>query len=338
MIRKIRWGILSTGGIAHAFAQAVQVSQTGVLAAVASRKESSALEFARQYQIPYYYGSYGELLRDPEVDAVYIAPPHPFHAEWAIEAAKNKKHILCEKPMTMTLRATDRVVEAARKNRVFLMEAFMYRCHPQTARLVELLRKKTVGEVKLIEAAFCFNRPFDLKHRLWNAKLGGGGILDIGCYPVSMARLLAGAATGKPFLNPEVVAGTALIGQKSRVDELAIASLRFPGGILAELCCGTGLARGVGVTVWGSKGKIHLPSPWHPGRWSKGLSTIEIQYYDKKKPNSLKVIERGNLYALEADEVGRCLAKGLRESPRMSWADSLSNIKTLEQWLIKAHA
>ncbi len=333
MNRKVRWGILSTGGIAHAFAQALKVSQTGVLTAVASRQEESALNFARQYQAPYYYGSYGELLRDPEVDAVYIAPPHPFHAEWAIEAAKNKKNILCEKPMTMTLRDTTRVVEAARKNRVFLMEAFMYRCHPQTEKLAGLLRKKTVGEVKLIEAIFSFERPMDLKHRLWNAKLGGGGILDLGCYPVSMVRLLAGAAAGQPFLNPEEVVGTALIGKKSGVDELAIASLKFPNGVLAELCCGTQLQRGVGVTVWGSKGKIHVPVPWHPGRWQKGISTIEVHLYGKKTPKILKITERGNLYALEADEAGRCIAKGLKESPRMSWADSLGNMKTMECWL-----
>jgi predicted dehydrogenase len=338
MARKIRWGILSTGGIAHAFAQALKVSQTGVLTAVASRQEQSAFEFARQYQAPYCYGSYGELLDDPQVDAVYIAPPHPYHAEWAIKTAKAGKAVLCEKPLTMDARETQKVLEAARKCRVFLMEAFMYRCHPQTEKLVQLVRRKAVGEVKLIESVFSFDRPANLKHRLWNPKLGGGGILDLGCYPASMSRLLAGAAAGKPFLNPEVVAGTAKIGKKSRVDELAVASLRFPNGILAQLCCGMSLQRGVGVTVWGTKGKIHAPSPWHPGRWSKGVSTIEIQLYDEKKPKILKLVKPLNLYAMEADEVGRCLLKGLRESPRMSWADSLGNAKTLDQWLRSAHS
>lgn len=337
MAPKIRWGILSTGGIAHAFAQALKVSQTGVLTAVASRQEKSAFDFSRQYQAPYYYGSYGELLGDPQVDAVYIAPPHPFHAEWVLEAAKAGKAVLCEKPLTMSPRETQRVLETARKHRVFLMEAFMYRCHPQTENLVQLVRRRAVGEVKLIESVFSFNRPVDLKHRLWNPKLGGGGILDLGCYPASMSRLLAGAAAGKPFLNPEVVSGTAKIGKKSRVDELAVASLRFPNGILANLCCGMSLQRGVGVTVWGTKGKIHAPSPWHPGRWSKGVSTIEIQLYDQKKPKVLKLVKPLNLYAMEADEVGRCLRKGLRESPRMSWADSLGNAKTLDQWLRSAH-
>jgi predicted dehydrogenase len=337
MAQKIRWGILSTGGIAHAFAQALKVSQTGVLTAVASRDEKTAFAFAKQYQAPYAYGSYGELLQDTEVDAVYIAPPHPFHAEWAIEAAKAKKHILCEKPLTMTVKDTARVLEAAKKHRVFLMEAFMYRCHPQTERLVQLVRQKAVGEVKLIESVFSFNRPQDLKHRLWNKKLGGGGILDIGCYPASMARLLAGAASGKPFLNPSVVAGTGVISESSPIDELSAASLKFPNGVLAQIFCGLSLAKGVGVTVWGSKGKMHAPSPWHPGRWTKGVSTIEIQLYDKK-PKVLKVVKALNLYAVEADEVGRCLLKGLQQSPLMSWADTLGNAKTLEAWLKAVHS
>ncbi len=337
MIHKIRWGILSTGGIAHAFAEALKVSQTGVLTAVASRKEESAFEFAKQYQAPYHYGSYGDLLQDPQVDAVYIAPPHPFHAEWAIEAAKYGKAILCEKPLTMTLRDTSRVVEAARKYRVFLMEAFMYRCHPQTEELARLVCQKAVGEVKLIESVFSFDRPVNLSHRLWNAKLGGGGILDIGCYPASMARRMAGAAMGKTFADPVTVTGTGVISKYSPVDELAGASLKFSKGILAQIFCGLSLAKGVGVTIWGSKGKIHAPTPWHPGRWSKGVSTIEVQLYEKK-PKTLKIIEPLNLYALEADEVGRCLSKGLKESPRMSWADSLGNMKTLELWLKAVHS
>jgi predicted dehydrogenase len=335
MTRKIHWGILSTGNIARTFAEAVLQSRTGRLIAVASRSQTQAKVFGNSFRIPRTYGKYKELLQDPDVDAVYIATPHPFHIEWAIEAAKQKKHIFCEKPLTINLREALRVVEAARKNQVFLMEAFMYRCHPQTRTLVELIKKKTIGDLRLIQARFCFDRPVDLKSRLFNKKLGGGAILDIGCYPVSMARLLAGVAMGKSFLDPEVVMGTALIGKKSRVDELAIASLRFPGGILAELCCGIRLGRGVGVTLWGSKGRIHVPSPWHPGRWSKGISTIEVALYDKKKPKILKIKETRNLYALEVDEVGRCLSKGRKESPNMSWADSLGNMKTIEQWLRK---
>ena len=237
----------------------------------------------------------------------------------------------------MTLKDTAKVLEATRKHRVFLMEAFMYRCHPQTARLVQLIRQKAVGEVKLIESVFSFDRPVNVKHRLWNKKLGGGGILDIGCYPASMARLLAGAASGKPFLNPTVVMGTGLLSPLTGVDEMAVASLQFPNGVLGQLCCGTRLSKGVGVTIWGSKGKIHAPTPWHPGRWSKGISTIEVQIYEKK-PKVFKITEKQNLYGLEADEVGRCLQLGLKESPRMSWEDTLGNMKTLERWLKAVHS
>ena len=224
-MKLLHWGIITTGHIADIFAGGVKASKMGLLAAVASRSMDSAKKFARRHHIPKAYGHYGDLLKDPSVEAVYIAPPHPLHAEWTLKAAKAGKHILCEKPLTMNHRDGVRVVEAARKNRVFLMEAFMYRCHPQTAKLVELIRKKVIGDVRLIQAAFCFEAPVDVQHRLFNPRLGGGGILDIGCYPVSVARLVAGAALGKPFAEPLEVKGTAVIGAKSRVDEIALASL-----------------------------------------------------------------------------------------------------------------
>src|ERR1039458_5902085 len=136
-----------------------------------------------------------------------------------------------------------RMVEAARKNRVFLMEAFMYRCHPQTEKLVELIRGNILGKIRYIRASFCFEAPLDLKHRLFNPGLGGGAILDVGCYPVSMARRVAGARrgreapVGRPFVQPLEVRGSAVRGSKSQVDERALGVLKFPGGILAEISC-----------------------------------------------------------------------------------------------------
>ncbi len=331
--KKVNWGILSTGVIAREFAEALKYTKTGKLLAVASRARASASNFAEEFKIPLAYGSYQALLDDPEVEAVYIATPHPYHAEWSIRAARAGKHVLCEKPLTMNFREAREVVMAAKANRVFLMEAFMYRCHPQTARLVELVEKKTVGEVRLIQTYFCFERPVDLMHRLFNKKLGGGGILDIGCYPVSMARRLAGAALGKPFLDPVKVAGTGVIGKKSRVDEMALASLQFPNGVLAEVGCGIRLDRGVGVTVWGSKGRIHTPSPWHPGRWSNGVSEILIYPGGQAKSRRLKLVEKRMAFTIEADVVGEAILKGKKEAAPMPWADSLGNMRTLELWL-----
>ena len=337
-MKPIHWGILSTGRIAGLFAQAVRRSKTGQLTAVGSRTGISARKFAKQYKIPSAHGSYQGLLEDPKVEAVYIAPPHPFHAEWAVKAAEAGKHILCEKPLTMDYPDAVKVVEAARKNRVFLMEAFMYRCHPQTAKLVELVRKKAIGELRLIQAVFCFDNNVELEHRLFNRRLGGGGILDIGCYPVSMARLLAGAAQGLPFAEPVEVKGAAWVGKKSKVDEIALASLKFPGDILAELSCGIRVDRGHSmVHLYGSKGRLTVPSPWF-AKWNAGTSHFLLQKAGSSKISRIPVHCDRHLYTVEADTVAECLRKGLRESQSMSWADTLGNMKVLDLWRKSAGA
>ncbi|HVM32585.1 MAG TPA: Gfo/Idh/MocA family oxidoreductase [bacterium] len=332
MNRKINWGILSTGHIAELFAKAVLESKTGILGAVASRQPAQAERFARKHKIPMAYGSYRELLRDPFVDVVYIATPHSFHAEWAQAAARAGKHILCEKPLTLHYPAARRVIQAAKHHKVFFMEAFMYRCHPQTAKLVELVKKKAVGELKLIQASFCFERPLDLKGRLFNRALGGGAIWDVGCYPVSMARLLAGAAKGLPFVEPLEVKGVGLVGAQSRVDEFALGSLKFPGGILAELSCANRVRRPVGVTLYGTKGSIQVPSPWHADRFDPKGAKIRV-LRDGRKPLEITLRSGQSLYSLEVDAVGSALRKGAMESPFMPWNDSLGNAKVLDAWM-----
>jgi predicted dehydrogenase len=299
---------------------------------VASRASAPAEAFARRHKIPMAYGSYKKLLHDPFVDAVYIGTPHSFHAEWAQAAARAGKHILCEKPLTLHYPAARRVIQAAKNHKVFFMEAFMYRCHPQTAKLVELVKQKVIGDLKLIQASFCFERPVDLKGRLFNRALGGGAIWDVGCYPVSMARLLAGAAKGLPFAEPLEVKGLGLVGAQSRVDEFALASLKFPGGILAELSCANRVKRPVGVSLFGSKGWIHVPSPWHADRFDASAAKIQV-YREGFKPQEINLHSRQSLYSLEVDAVGAALKKGWRESPFMTWNDSLGNAKVLDAWM-----
>ncbi len=327
----LRWGILSTGHIAHTFAQSLEDSRTGRLVAVGSRTLRSARAFAKRWKAARAYGSYGELLDDPQVEALYIAPPHPFHAPWSLKALQAGKHVLCEKPLAMDYRQALRVVEAARRHKVFLMEAFMYRFSPQTRRLVELVRRKAVGEVRFIRASFCFEAALDLKGRLFNPRLGGGGILDVGCYPLSMARLLAGAALGRPFAEPLEVAGVGVLGKKSRVDEWAAATLKFPGGILAELSCGIRLPRRTMVEVQGSLGTLTVSSPWF-GRWKGSTNHILLQKKDREKPLRLPVHNGRNLYTREADAVAECLARGKRQCPSMTWQDTLGNMKVLDRW------
>ena len=221
---RLQWGILGTGRIARAFASALQVSHTGRLVAAGSRTAEAAAKFAADFGGIRAHASYEALLADPAVQAVYIGTPHDSHAGLTIRAAQAGKHILCEKPLALSRAQADRAVAAARMHGVFLMEAFMYRCHPQTAKVAELIRGGAIGEVRLIQSAFCFNRPVDPAHRLFNRELGGGGILDIGCYPASVARFVAGAAEGRPFAEPVEFHGTGCVHPVAGVDVLAAAT------------------------------------------------------------------------------------------------------------------
>ena len=194
------------------------------------------------------------LSNDPGVDAVYVSTPHPMHAEWAIRCVEAGKHVLCEKPMTLNEADTMAVVEAARRNDVFLMEAFMYRCHPQTERLVELLRSGVIGDVKLVRATFGFRGAYDPEERHLANALGGGGILDLGCYTVSMSRLVAAVALGVEVAEPREVHAVGHVGPETRVDEYTAATLLFDGDIVAEVSCGVRLAMGSEVRVHGTGG------------------------------------------------------------------------------------
>jgi predicted dehydrogenase/aryl-alcohol dehydrogenase-like predicted oxidoreductase len=330
MAEELRWGIISTGGIAHTFARGLAHSSTGQLLAVGSRCQETAAKFGREFGVPRCYGSYEALLADREVEAVYIATPHPMHAEWAIKAAEARKHILCEKPLSINHAEAMAVVEAAQRNDVFLMEAFMYRCHPQTAELLRLIRSKAIGEVRVIQATFGFHSGWSETGRLLNNALGGGGILDVGCYCTSMSRLIAGAATGKDFAEPIDVKGCARIG-KTDVDEWAIASLRFPGDIVAQLATGVQVSLENVVRVFGSEGYILVPQPWIPST-EGGTTKIVLHRKGEKEPQEIPVATDRWLYSIEADTVAANIGKRQAPPPAMTWADTLGNLKTLDRW------
>ncbi|GCE11760.1 aldo/keto reductase [Tengunoibacter tsumagoiensis] len=325
MSQKLSWGIIGTGGIARAFAKGLANSKTGQLIAIGSRSQESAESFGESWQVPRRYGSYEQLLADNEVQAVYISTPHPEHAEWAIKAAEAGKHILCEKPLSLNAYYGMAIVEAAQRNNVFLMEAFMYRCHPQIARLVELVQAGAIGEVRVIEASFAFQAGFNPESRLFSNELGGGGILDVGCYCTSLARLVAGAATGKPFAEPTKVRATGYVG-KSNVDEYTTASLSFPGNIVAQLLTGVSVNADNTVCIYGSEGSIFLPNPWVPS----GETKIIVRHKGVAQAEEIIIPDAGDLYGLEADTVARYLAE--KQSPTMSWEDTLGNLRTLDQW------
>ena len=328
---KIAWGIMGTGMIAHTFANGLAKSRTGKLVAVGSRTQKSADSFAAEFAPIRAHGSYEALLADPDVQAVYISTPHPSHAEWCIKAARAKKHILCEKPLTMNHAEAMVVIEAAREHGVFLMEAFMYRCHPQTARLVELVRSGAIGQVGVIHATFSFHGAYNPEGRLFKNELGGGGILDVGCYTTSISRLVAGAAQGLPFVNPLQVSGCARLDATTGTDLYALGTAKFPGGILGQLACGVALDQDEGLRVFGTEGSIRIPGPYLVAK-EGGASTIFLKRKDEEKPQEIVIETEDYLYGLEADSVGDALAQGKLESAHVSLDDTLGNMKALDKW------
>ena len=271
---------------------------------------------------------YANLLDDKSVDAVYIATPHPMHAEWAIRAAEAGKHVLCEKPIGMNAAEADAIIDAARRHDVFLMEAFMYRTHTQTEALTKLVRSGEVGKIRLIEASFGYARAFDPTLRQYDPALGGGGILDVGCYPVSMARLIAGAVAGKPFADPLTVQGAGYLGATG-VDEWAAATLTFPDGLIAQVATGVALAQANVVHLFGTEGRIEVASPWWCSGRQGGRGVITVTRTGEE-PREVVVETEDWLYAIEADTVALHVAD--RQSPAMSWDDSLGNMRALDAW------
>ncbi len=328
MADKLNWGIIATGNIAHKFAAGLADSRTGRLVAVGSRTQQSADEFADEFDVPHRHASYEDLLADDEVDAVYISTPHPMHPEWTIKAAEAGKHILCEKPLALNHAQAMAAIQAAREHDVFLMEAYMYRCHPQTHRLIELVREGAVGEVRMVRAAFSFHSGSGPDSRIFDPRLGGGGILDVGGYPVSVARLIAGVAAGKDFEEPVEFKGCAHIGETG-VDEWALATLRFPGGILAELGCGVRLSMENPIVVFGSEGRIEVPWAWIPAR--EGGET-SILLHRGGETEEITVRTDRWLYGIEADAVAENLERRQGAWPAMSWQDTLGNMKALDRW------
>lgn len=331
MAERLNWGIIATGGIARAFAGGVAHSQSGRVVAVGSRTLASAEKFAGEFGIPRAHGSYEALFADPAVEAVYIATPHPQHVEWVVRAAAAGKHVLCEKPLGLTCAEAAMAVEACQARGVLLMEAFMYRCHPQTAKIVELVRTGALGEVRLVQAAFGFANAFDPTNRFWNKALGGGGILDVGCYPVSFARLVAGVATGAAFADPVAVSGAVQRHPETGVDMWAAATLRFAGGLVAQVSTSIAVTQDNSARIYGSEGWLHVPEPWIPPRQG-GAAKIYL-YRGWQQPPEEIVIENDRwLYSLEADAFAAALAAGAREVPQMSPADTLGNMAVLDAW------
>jgi len=313
MAEQLRWGILATGSIARQFARGLAVSRTGTLHAVGSRSLATAEGFAREHG-GRGYASYQAVLDDPSVEAVYIALPHHMHEEWTIKAAQAGKGILCEKPFTLNSLEATTGISVVREQGVFFMEAFMYRCHPQTQKLVELVRGGAIGKLLNINLEFGFAAGEDWDNFRADGALGGGGLMDVGTYCVSMARLLAGEEPDRLSYTADLTRG---------YDAQGSGCLHFPSEVTAHFACGIHAQLRNDVRVYGTEGWISVDQPWkcregaiHLQRNGEDAHTFEITSTNDE------------LYALEADAVARFWEA--KECPYMTVEDTLGQMRALD--------
>jgi predicted dehydrogenase len=325
------WGVIGTGAIATDFVRALSHAKRSRVLGVCGSTPDKARAFAKKHGVPLAEPSLDALLQRPEIQAIYVATPHPLHEPLSIECIEAGKHVLCEKPLALDAAGVQRMLEAARRRGTFLMEAYMYRCHPLMQALVGELRAGTLGRVSHVRADFGFRTRRVAESRVFNPALGGGAILDVGGYPLSLVRLIAGVVAGSDVAEPDALHGTAFRGPTG-VDEVASASLRFGSGMTAEIACAVRHELGTRVVIFGENGRLVLPNPWLPAGNRQGRATTLVVHLDDRAPQGIEVRAPAPSYALEADLVANSLPAHEAPWPAMSWADSLGNARALDAW------
>jgi predicted dehydrogenase len=314
MAESLKWGILATGSIAKQFANGLKVSKTGTLVAVGSRSIETAKAFTDQHGGKP-YASYEEVLADKEVEAVYIATPHHMHYDWTIRCAEAGKAILCEKPFTLNAIEAQRALNEVKKNKAFFMEAFMYRCHPQTLRVKELVDSGAIGDVQMINAEFGFAAGREWNNFRADGTVGGGGLMDVGTYCVSYARLMFGKEPIRTHYVAEIT--------EKGYDATGSGILGFEGGGSAHFGTGVHVNLRNDVTIYGTAGRIHVPNPW---KCRDGNVTVEK--YGGETTHFTYNSTNDELYGIEADTVAQFLEA--KECPYMTIEDTINNMKALD--------
>ncbi len=327
----LQFGVIGTGEIAADFCEALTRSDRCRVVNVAGTSAEKSRAFAQRFQLERSSEDLHALLLDPAVDVVYVATPHPLHESQALACIEMGKHVLCEKPMTVDAASTERVIEAARRRGVFLMEAYMYRCHPLIPALLARLTAGEIGEVRHVRADFGFRVPRDPKGRLFDLKLGGGGILDVGGYPMSLVRLIAGVSSGKPFAEPTRLHAVGFRGPTG-TDELSTAVLAFDSGLSAQLTCAVHHRVGTEVVLYGEVGQIVIADPWIPKGTRQGLETSFVIKREGQTDETVSVATDRATYAIQAEVVADSLPALEAAWPAMGWQDSLGNMRALDAW------
>jgi predicted dehydrogenase len=331
MTSSAKFGVIGTGGIAADFCEALRGSTSCEVVSVVGSSAEKGAAFAQRFALPRSAASLNELLSDPAVDVVYVATPHPLHEAQALACIEMGKHVLCEKPLTVDAASTERVIQAARQRQVFLLEGYMYRCHPLLRALLERVQNGDIGELRHIKADFGFRVPRDPQGRLFDLKLGGGGILDVGGYCMSFARLLAGVVSGKPFAEPTRIEAVGFEGPTG-ADEITTALVAFASGLSATLTCAVHHRVGSEAVLYGESGKIVLPDPWIPQGVRQALETSFRVEREGVASETVTIHTTRPTYALQAELVAASLQNLEAPWPAMSWADTLGNMRALDAW------
>jgi predicted dehydrogenase len=320
----LRWGILGAGAIAKRFCSDVKPLGDHKLQAVGSRDQAKADAFGDQFEISTRHSSYEALVADPDVDVIYVATPHTFHKEHSLLALRAGKPVLCEKPFTINLAEAEEVVAEARKLGVFLMEGMWSRCFPIMAKAREFAKSGDIGSARMIEADFGFRggklgadnllEGFNPEGRLFNPALGGGALMDVGVYPISLAMMFFGA--------PAQVASLGVLGSTG-VDENTGVLLQFPGNEIGLLSTSLQVNTPQKATILGTDGRIEIHSPW----WKPSVLTV---YRNGKDPERIELPFEGGGFQFEAMHVADCLRAGKLESDIIPLDGSLAVMKTLD--------
>ncbi len=341
----LRWGLLSTARINKALIPPLRASKRNKLVAVASRSQSSAETYAREWKIPRALGSYDDLLGDPEIDVIYNPLPNGLHAEWTIKALRAGKHVLCEKPMATTTEDVDAIIAASKETGKVVAEAFMYRHHPQTLKVKELVDDGKLGKLQMVKGSFTFVLKREGDIRLDKA-LVGGSIWDLGCYPISYARMVIGAEPLEVFgwqvsHRPERIQSAELVEAQSGsrsvipskgeagVDLSFIGQMRFANDVHAQFDCGFISPEHSFIEIIGAEGTLNIPDPFKPGKKGKIYLTRE----GKTTPVEIKGQE---LYSGEVEDMADAILLG--KPPRVSLDDSRGNVATIVALLESAQS
>jgi xylose dehydrogenase (NAD/NADP) len=315
-VRKVRWGIISTANIGQAAViPAIQSSRNGEVVALASRDARKATEFASKMSIPRICPDYEALLALDDIDVVYIPLPNSLHQEWAIKSAEAGKHILCEKPLALSSTECAEMNEASKRNGVKLMEAFMYRFHPRTQKVLDLVRSRAIGQLKLIHSSFTFRVSDPATNIRFRPELGGGALMDVGCYCVNICRTVAAA---EPTLVQAIASWSV-----SGVDERMTGTIQFADGILAQFDCSLTMERREAYTVAGSEGYLEVPAAFLPGE-------KETHIYERhgRRDQYVHSIPGVNQYRLMVEHFSDCI---LNDSPvRYDPAEATANMRVID--------